>query len=163
MGEREACDMITETPMVCDAGAINAFLPEGLRVLEIRTANRKPDSLNAAIVAARYRFSPLDEAAIPAIRRAGETLNAETTARVATRGSNGPVQRDVRPLIYKIEMTFDSAGTFGIDATLSMLPAKTCRPAEFLSALFPAKELCGFLVRRTACLVRNGGGLLPVE
>ena len=80
---------------------LNATMPAGIRVLEVYDSERKPKDLNhlAVAVGLEYDNGVTDEE-MDAIR----ALFARESVVVTKRGKNGPVDQDIIPMIFDLEL-----------------------------------------------------------
>ena len=141
---------------------IDRWLPAGLKIVEMIMSPVKPAPLNAAITVGHYVFVPNGPLAAADLRRAVDTVRNSQTIPIVIERKDRKVAKDLRPLVHSIE--YYSHGTAAcIDAFLSMLPSKTCRPTELLSVMFPQKRFFDFLVRRVECLADGGSQLGPTR
>lgn len=159
-------DMVTLGIINTDINAINRFLPEGLLVAGFQEIPLKHISLSADICAGSYLFTLTD----PAFSQTGirETTGSRISAfssrneAVITVTKNGVSScKDIRPLVISLSSSGVNDDRSFI-AVLSLEPKKTCKPSEFISALFPELSPSDFLVSRMACLHKENGALKPL-
>jgi radical SAM family uncharacterized protein/radical SAM-linked protein len=166
-GLAEMFDMVTLDRIGADISAINRFLPQGLLVAGFQEIPLKHVSLNADICAGSYLFTATE----PAFSQTGirETIESRISAfssrseAVITVVKNGVSSgKDIRPLVISLSPSgVENERSFS--AVLSMEPKKTCKPSEFISALFPELSPSDFLVSRKACLRKESGALKPLS
>lgn len=144
-GEREMMDAVLIREFEWEFGAINRWLPSGLRITGVARLGAKPVSLNADIVAGEYVLrvpDTIDTAPLEIVKQAldKETLVVQTTKKGQT------IDKDIRPLIHTI--TSSPTDPREISCVVSMLPGNTCRVDELVSALFPGYSAAQGYVRR---------------
>lgn len=157
IGDAELFDAILTMPLSDgQAESVNRWLPKDLRVTAVAGLPAKPMPVNAAIAAARYRFLPMSDSPLP---MAGALRRFEASGEVVVECEKEGVraQKEIRSLVHGITET---PGAPGFDATLSLLPGKTCKPSELVRALFPGLSAADFLITRLECLMRKDGNLV---
>jgi radical SAM-linked protein len=162
LGDKELFDMVLTEAAQPHASTINGWLPQGLRLETLRSSQQKPDSLNANIVAARYVFVPHRVISGAALRKTVESVKNSKSLPVVSERNGQIVEKDVRPLIHKIEY-YSHHDAACIDALLSMQARNTCRPVELLKVMFPEMRFSDFLVRRIECLTLDNGKFAVVR
>ncbi len=155
-GDNELFDIMCSEQVTIDRDFLSSFLPNGITIKKCRLLPGKPESLNAAILAATYCFKSLEPVKEEALSLAIKTF-LSTNSIMIQRERKGKTQVvDLRSTVYNLTIE-ELDGTIYINGVLSMIPGKTCRPAELLAYLFPEIVPTGFLVTRTACLQNSGG------
>jgi radical SAM-linked protein len=156
-GTAEFFDTVTIQPTTPETFmAVDRFLPDGLSITGSSEMKGKPESLSSTINAGRYVFLPLFETTSQLLAEIVGSVKekSEILAPIATE-SGEKVMKNIRPLIDEIRLVSHERRQ-GIEAILSMAPNATCRPAEFVAALFPQRHFADFVVSRTECLNRKG-------
>ncbi|MBN1982059.1 MAG: TIGR03960 family B12-binding radical SAM protein [Chitinivibrionales bacterium] len=150
MGEQELFDMVTHGRISVDGEKINSFLPAGLHLTAIHQLDKKVQSLNAAIVAGRYRYQSLIEDVDSVMRNRLMTLIGQSELIVAVERDGTIEQRRCRIANMEIEES-PSSFSLAFSVTGSISGQTYCRPHELLTALFPSCKPTDFLVTRVAC------------
>jgi radical SAM-linked protein len=161
LGDKELFDVQLIRPSQPRAEKINRWLPNGLRIENVRKVDGKPESLNATITAGHYVIVPHGAMQRNEVRGAVEHIrnSKQLIIDIERKGTHG--KKDLRPLIYKVQY-YTHDGVVCIDAVLSMLAGKTCRPSELLHTMFPAKRFSDFFVRRIECLRCRDNRFVPM-
>lgn len=151
MGTTELFDMITTEQVSFDNNTVKAWLPEGLRINKSIMMKDRPMSLNASIVAARYLFEPIIPMSYSQLSDIVNKIRGQKNLCITIEKKGKHIEKDFKPLIYDLTVKENHATAY-IEAILSMLPAKTCRPVDLVQCLFPGKGLADFLITRIVCL-----------
>jgi radical SAM family uncharacterized protein/radical SAM-linked protein len=159
-GDAELFDAVLTVPLSDgQAESVNRWLPQDLRLIKAAKLPAKPSPVNAAIAAARYRFLPMGGSSLPmadALRR----FEASEKVVVECEKEGVRTEKEIRSLVFDIAQV---PGTRGFQATLSLLPGKTCKPSELVRALFPGLSAADFLIARLECLTRKDGNLVAFQ
>ncbi len=160
-GRCEMFDIVADGSWVPNLHLLNSRLPEGLRIKEVTPLAGKPESINSIVTAAEYSFDLVDNMGIDIEAAVEAFISAESyTVEIEKEGVKS--QRDIRSLVYKAGM--DRTGKRSIvTATLSMLPGATCRPFDFVKAVFNGCEIHDVLVTRMKCLTGKNGSFAELE
>jgi hypothetical protein len=156
VGEQELFDAVM-TQVIDAAIDLEPWLPDGLSVRAMRFMPHKPQSLNASIVAARYRIEPPDALREEIAARASAIVQRESV-RVNVTKKGAPISKDIRGLIYSLDAVQGERGEV-LQATVAMKPGATCRPDDLVAALFEECSPREILVARYACLAEGPAGL----
>ncbi len=166
-GDAELFDAATAGPLDASCMAVNEFLPQGLAVLGFAEVGAGRISLTADICAGRYHVTLCDSSA--AARLTGDSLDARirsfmsgAEAVIQTKKNGTIASKNIRPLVSSLERTDGADALLSFCAILSMEPARTCKPAELLAALFPEMSAWEFAVTRKECLRKEKGALCGV-
>jgi len=161
IGDAEFFDVAVTRDGAIDYHLLNRHLPDGLVIKKCYTRMEKTQSLFEQIVAARYAFVPLLPISGTILAGAVEKAGSALSLPVTVRRKEKQVELDIKPLIYDIRRR-DYGATPGFEATVSLLPSKTCRPDDLLACLFPEYRFGDFLVTRTECLKSSKGKFIKV-
>ncbi len=156
IGEMELFDVVTTEPIILTADTLQPWLPEGLCINESTLLAKKPVSLSAATVAANYTLIPVGTLDGDQLLNAVKNVLASKNLFVTVIKKGKHIEMDIRPYIYSLILE-KKYGTMYINAVLSMLPGKTCRPADLITCLLPEERKTDFLITRLACLQDNKG------
>jgi radical SAM-linked protein len=162
IGEAELFDVITTRQVEINKDTLKEWLPRGLDVLKCRLLVKKPVSLNAASVAARYSLVPVTRIDEEELVRAVTGVMKKKSLPVKVEKKGKTVEMDIRPGIYSMTVE-KNYGMMYLQATLSMLPGKTCRPAHLIPCLFSEKDATDFMITRLACLQEVDGKLKELQ
>jgi radical SAM family uncharacterized protein/radical SAM-linked protein len=152
-GDREGFDIITTREWRPDLVRINQRLPGGLHLVEAVKSIVRLESIQASIVAGRYRFEWLGSPDARGIDEAVERFRNAAAVAVKSEKNETVVTKEIRLLVQDLAVT-DTNGT--VEAVLSMEPGKTCTPADFVAGIYPSKRLFDFLVTRLGTLEKTG-------
>jgi len=160
-GEAEAFDAVTLKPCIAASfEAVNEFLPEGLRIIASAAMGMHESSLSATIAAGRYVFFPSFPIAAAELQNVLETA-LRSEAMIVPPGADGERSgKNIRPLIFELRQV-DHEGRSGFEVLLSLSPEATCRPTDFIAALFPHRQLADFSASRLVCLKNESGIFVP--
>lgn len=161
MGEKELFDIRTTEPIPLDYSAINALLPNGLKITSMVHYEKKQDSISASIAAALYTFIPVFDINHEQLEHVIHNKMKQTTLAVSVEKKGKLSQKDIKPLIHELSVNREN-DTFKIEVVLSALPKQTCRPLDFIRCFFPQKELSDFIMTRVSCLKKNNNKLVRI-
>jgi radical SAM-linked protein len=158
IGKEELFDLVTTDKIALTNNMVKAWLPKGLRIKKSNLMAKKPVSLSVVTVAAEYSFKPRDVVDNDQLADAIKDLLARKSVYIKKESKGKQVEMDIRPFIYELKLE-KKLGAVYIKAVLSMLPGKTCRPADLIPCLLPGKKAADFTIIREACLQDIDGGL----
>ena len=143
--------------------SIYNWLPTDLAVRKCLKLKVKEESLNAIISAAEYVFSPNFAVGAEELKvlvsqaMAKQEIIVSINQDLSDRAH--PIEKNIRPFILKMDIAMH-AGISGLCAVLSLSPQAVCRPAEFISGLFPNRKFTDFIVYRTQSFKKEGNNLI---
>lgn len=145
-GEREAFDAIMTESLSNDILSVNKWLPDDLRLVEVKSLPPKLPSLNSSITSALYKFTHYSEIEPGVLeKRIADILSLQKID--VTIEKNGELKvKDIRGGIIDL-----SVSLCGFEAHLSMIPNCSCKPSELIKALFPESGITEFKVVRACC------------
>lgn len=146
------------------AAALNAVLPEGIRILAAGEVPLNTPALMAQIAAVRYRVMLPAGLASPAEAKAQvQAFLARGECPIVRQGKKGPRPMDIRPMVRELQLLPDEE-----PVTLEMLLLEAegarCRPADVLRALFALsdEQIAGLRLRKLESYIPVGDALGPV-
>ncbi|MDD3095936.1 MAG: TIGR03936 family radical SAM-associated protein, partial [Candidatus Marinimicrobia bacterium] len=133
-GMREAMDILLNGKVESPAEALNALLPEGLRILHAEMRKGKQPSLMQSTRELCYRFH-FDEALdVAGIRERIEKALAADRVIMERKSGKRPGAVDLKPFIR-----YWSAGEQSLEVCYKVIDSRTGRPDEFLQLAFDKK------------------------
>ena len=162
MSEAEYVDIQLSDPYPRDIGvALNAVLPPGLRVRQVKPIFGKTASLNAVINRADYRVD-LQEGT--SLEEAIADLMAASEVVIPRLSKGGEKEVDIRPGICDLVSSINDDQSLQMSLTLG--EPSSPRPVEVLEQLlkWPLDRILPLHIRRTGLYIeRDGRRLTPME
>jgi radical SAM family uncharacterized protein/radical SAM-linked protein len=147
MGSAEMMDVVTTAPIAVSCEHLNQWLPGGLSLKEMKRFDLRPEPVSSETIAARYLFEPVEQQDSADMDARIQQLTTAEMFTVCKEKDGHIASKDIKPLIRSIALRPFPQGSV-IEAVLSLLPGKTCKPSELIAALFPEKKMWDFLVTR---------------
>jgi radical SAM-linked protein/radical SAM family uncharacterized protein len=166
IGLSELFDIVTTRQVSKnDLLLINRWLPKELETRNCMHLDKKEESLNVLIVAAKYVFVPSFEITVKELDSMVENALSKQEILVSEKeneklNNDGP-EKNIRPFIHDLRLQ-NTGKDPAIEATLSLLPKATCRPGELIAGLFPDYTFTDFIVYRIECLKKDAGDLFAI-
>jgi radical SAM family uncharacterized protein/radical SAM-linked protein len=152
---------------VCFQDALNAVLPQHIRILDACTVPLKARSLMAEPLAAHYTVDVpqqlLRRSDFPVAERLQAFL-AQSDIQMPRWHKKGPRQVNIRPGIACLEVLPAAGGMLTLSMLLHEEADRKAKPSEVLQALFNIDDdnLRSLRVRKHEALVRQEGRLVPL-
>jgi radical SAM family uncharacterized protein/radical SAM-linked protein len=150
-GADEAFDCVCTREQIPECSEINHFLPDGLQVNGVYLMPGKPRALAVQVIAAVYEFIPLFSIDACRLENAIKVLTERDEVVVETEKKGHKGKKSISALFSNCSVC-EHDGCSAVRVLLSLQPGKTCKPSEFITALFPDRNFSDFSVWRTRCI-----------
>lgn len=160
-GRREIMDVTLEEEVSPDEflAAMNAALPEDLRVLSARAIDDRHPALMAMVTAAEYTLTLTDADTADALRACKDGFLGQEAIVTPRKTKSGVKDCNVKPLILEL----DIAGT-QVRAKLCLTESTSCKPDMLLNAwcAYARRPVPRYLVCRESLWGTDGEGRLQM-
>ena len=144
--------------------AMNGAMPPDMQLSEAKVLPDQHVALMAAVQAADYTITLVDENAARVIDERLDAFMAQESIIALRRTKSGMKETDIRPLIHTLTVDPEKNA---IHAVMTLTERLACKPGMLMDAL---TAFCGFEEAPRVLVVRNGllgvdmaGGLAPLE